>query len=140
MVPPGMTNSNSAQNSRVDLTSDGSARRGSVALGSLSSGSGSATSFVACMEPLTTNFNHTACFVYLDLQIYSLEMETYLVDFKCAGYESIVGSKEVVDKKGETVTEYIGSGIRVVKKRVTSPQPFLDLANKLVIHLANKNG
>jgi len=141
MAPPSMTNSNSAQSSRVDLTSsDGSTRRGSIALGSLSSAAGSATSVVAGMEPLTTNFDDTACFVYLDLQIYSLEMETYLVDFKCAGYESIIGSKEVVNKKGEAITEYIGSGIRVVEKDVTSPQPFLDLANKLVIHLANKNG
>lgn len=141
MVPPSMTNSNSARNSGVDLTSnDGFTRRGSIAPGSLSSAGGSATSVVAGMEPLTTNLNDTACFVYLDLQIYSLEMETYLVDFKCAGYESIVGSKEVVNNKGETITEYIGSGMRVVEKDVTSPQPFLDLANKLVIHLANRNG
>jgi carbon catabolite-derepressing protein kinase len=141
MVPPSMTNSNSARSSRVDLASnDGLARRGSSALGSSSSAAGSTTSVVAGMEPLTTNFNDTACFVYLDLQIYSLEMETYLVDFKCAGYESIVGSREVVNRKGQTITEYIGSGSRVVEKDVTSPQPFLDLTNKLVIHLANGKG
>lgn len=141
MAPPSMTTSNSAQSSRVDLTSnDGSGRRGSVAIGSLSSAAGSATSFAAGLEPLAPNFNDTACFVYLDLQIYSLEMETYLVDFKCAGYESIVGSKEVINRKGETITEFIGSGVRVAEKDVTSPQPFLDLANKLVIHLANRNG
>lgn len=146
MVPPSMTNSNSAQSSRVDLSSnDGSstARRSSLAYGSLSSAAGSTTSVTEGGEvsaPPTHNFNDTACFVYLDLQIYTLEFETYLVDFKCAGYESIVGSKEVANAKGEMVTEYIGSGIRVVEKDVTSPQPFLDLANKLVIHLANRNG
>lgn len=140
MCPPGAINSNSAQSSRVDLvSSDGFARRSSVAMGSLSSAGDSAISVTGATEPQGTNYNDSACFVYLDLQIYSLEMEVYLVDFKCAGYESIIGSKEVINKKGETVTEYIGSGIRVPDKNVTSPQPFMDLANKLVIYLANKN-
>ena len=135
MAPPGMS-TNSARSSRIDLSSnDGSARRGSIALGSLSSAAGSTTS-VAEVEPLSRFDADTACFVYLDLQIYVLEESVYLVDFKCAGYESIVGSREVVNKNGETVTEYIGSGVRIADKEVTSPQPFLDLANKLVIHLA----
>lgn len=81
----------------------------------------------------------TACFVYLDLQIYVLEADVYLVDFKCAGYESIVGEREATNHKGETITEYIGSGLRIADKDVTSPQPFLDLANKLVIYLARGN-
>ena len=140
MSPPGVINSNSAQSSRIDLNSnDGSGRRGSLVLGSLSSAAGSATS-VAGTETLTTNFDNTACFVYLDLQIYVLELETYLVDFKCAGYESIIGERQVLNKKGEEVTEFIGSGYRVADKDVTSPQPFLDLANKLVIHLARGGG
>ena len=135
MAPPGMS-TNSARSSRIDLNSnDGSARRGSIALGSLSSAAGSTTS-VAEVEPLSKFDTDTACFVYLDLQIYVLEETVYLVDFKCAGYESIVGSREVMNKNGETITEYVGSGVRIADKEVTSPQPFLDLANKLVIHLA----
>ena len=135
MAPAGMS-TNSARSSRIDLSSnDGSARRGSIALGSLSSAAGSTTS-VAEVEPLSRFDTDTACFVYLDLQIYVLEETVYLVDFKCAGYESIVGSREVMNKNGEMVTEYIGSGVRIADKEVTSPQPFLDLANKLVIHLA----
>lgn len=140
MSPPSMTNSNSAQSSRIDLnSSDGLGRRGSLPLSSLSSAAGSVTS-VAGTETLVENFDNTACFVYLDLQIYVLELETYLVDFKCAGYESIIGERQVVNKKGEEVTEFIGSGYRVADKDVTSPQPFLDLANKLVIHLARGGG
>lgn len=140
MCPPGGIKSNSARSSRIDLDSnDGSGRRGSVTLGSLSSAAGSATS-VAGTEHVIDNFDNTACFVYLDLQIYVLELETYLVDFKCAGYESIIGEHKVVDKKGEEVTEFIGSGHRVADKDATSPQPFLDLANKLVIHLARGGG
>ena len=135
MCPPWTINSNSAQSSRIDLnSSDGSGRRMSITIGSLSSAAGSTTS-VGNTGALT-NFDDTACFVYLDLQIYVLEPDTYLVDFKCAGYELIVNEKQVMNKKGEIITEYIGSGLRVADKDVTSPQPFLDLANKLVIHLA----
>ena len=139
LCPSGGVNSNSAQSSRIDLNSnDGSGRRGSLPLGSLSSAAGSATSVGG--EHVAHNFDNTACFVYLDLQIYVLELETYLVDFKCAGYESIIGEHKVVDKKGEEFTEFIGSGQRIADKDVTSPQPFLDLANKLVIHLARGGG
>lgn len=151
MVPPGTINTNSAQSSRVDLSTsinlDDNTRRGSIPnISKLSSAGGSATSVVGSVGPLsssstlTHDYKDEACFVYLDLQIYVLEMETYLVDFKCAGYESIVGTKEVVNVKGETVNEFVGSGVRVAEKDVTSPQPFLDLANKLVIHLANRGG
>lgn len=134
MSPPGALSSSSAQSSKVDLVSnDGSNRRGS-ALGSLSSAQGSVTSFAG--GDTVTNFNDTACFVYMDLQIYVLEADTYLVDFKSAGYESIVGERQIKNYKGEISTEYIGSGNRKADKDVTSPQPFLDLANKLVIHLA----
>lgn len=144
MSPAGATASNSsARSSHVDLSSnDGSARRGSVTLGSMSSAAASSTSVATDMEPLTMgkfDAESTACFVYLDLQIYVLEADVYLVDFKCAGYESIVGEREAINNKGETMTEYIGSGLRIADKDVTSPQPFLDLANKLVIYLARGN-
>ena len=134
MSPPGATNASSAQSSRVDLVSiDGSNRRSSI-LGSVGSAQGSAVSFGG--SEAMANFNDTACFVYMDLQIYVLEAETYLVDFKSAGYEAIVGERQVRNHKGEIITEYVGSGNRKSDKDVTSPQPFLDLANKLVIHLA----
>ena len=138
MTPAGGVTTSSASSSHIDLnTNDGSARRGSIAPASLNSAGGSSASVTGGAEPQTVNFDNTACFVYLDIQIYSLEMETYLVDFKCAGYETIIGSREVVTKKGETITEYIGSGVRIADKDVTSPQPFLDLVNRLVIQLAN---
>ena len=134
MSPPGAITTSSAQSSKVDLISnEGSTRRNSV-LGSLASAQGSATSFGATDS--TANFNDTACFVYMDLQVYVLEADTYLVDFKSAGYELILGERQVRNRQGEMTTEYIGSGNRKADKDVTSAQPFLDLANKLVIHLA----
>lgn len=46
-----------------------------------------------------------------------MEAGVYLVDFKCAGYET-------------------ANGMMCEEKDVTSPFPFLDLASKLIIQLA----
>ena len=142
MSPAGTMSSSSARSSRIDLNSDdGSSRRKSVTMNSLSSGGGSAAGSATNVagSGALFNFDDTACFVYMDLQIYVIEPDTYLVDFKCAGYESIVGEQQVKNQKGELITVYTGSGFKVADKDVTSPQPFLDLANKLVIHLAKGN-
>lgn len=54
--------------------------------------------------------------MHLDIQLYEMEPGVYLVDFKCSGYEMPDGLLE--------------------EKDVTSPFPFLDLASKLIIQLA----
>ncbi len=124
MFPPGTMHNNSAHSSRIDLNDeDKGLRRGSI-IGSLSSATGSTTS----VAPLPSD---SACYVYMDVQLYTLEQDTYLVDFKCAGYETLL---EVAANESEK--KLVGSGYRVLDKDVTSPQPFLDLTNKLVIQLA----
>lgn len=55
--------------------------------------------------------------MHLDIQLYEMEPGVYLVDFKCAGYQT-------------------PSGAMLEEKDVTSPFPFLDLASKLIIQLA----
>lgn len=55
--------------------------------------------------------------MHLDIQLYEMEPGVYLVDFKCAGYET-------------------AGGMLLEEKDVTSPFPFLDLASKLIIQLA----
>ncbi|RAL59429.1 hypothetical protein DID88_006803 [Monilinia fructigena] len=55
--------------------------------------------------------------MHLDIQLYEMEAGVYLVDFKCAGYET-------------------ANGMMCEEKDVTSPFPFLDLASKLIIQLA----
>ena len=79
-----------------------------------------------------------SCYVYMEVQLYTIlapddkaPSGTFLVDFKCSGYEALV--ERVV---GETGRQLVGCGVRVENKDVSSPQPFLDLTNKLVIHLA----
>jgi carbon catabolite-derepressing protein kinase len=127
MFPPGTIHPNSTHSSHIDLTNDDDAHRRSSVIGSLSSVGGSATSVAGGALAITDN----ACYVYMDVQLYTLEADCYLVDFKCAGYETII---EAVINDSEK--KLVGSGIRVADKDVTSPQPFLDLTNKLVIHLA----
>jgi carbon catabolite-derepressing protein kinase len=94
-------------------------RRQSVA--SLSSTGGSVSAEMASpprgqgphpkMEPIENVVMH------LDIQLYEMEHGVYLVDFKCAGYEN-------------------AEGLLLEEKDVTSPFPFLDLASKLIIQLA----
>jgi carbon catabolite-derepressing protein kinase len=54
----------------------------------------------------------------MDIQIYEMEYGVYLVDFKCDGYEN---------PEGKLLEE----------KDVTSPFPFLDLAARLIMQLAD---
>ena len=165
MAAPGVPITASAQSSVIDLhystspthTSSGvynDKRRPSAASYVVSgpSTNASTTSVAGVPRSIATG---TCSFVYFDLQIYVLEQDVYLVDFKNAGYEAIVGERKVLMKKnrrsarkeggeagghgageGEWAFEAVGSGRRLGDKDVTSPQPFLDLAMKLVIHLA----
>ena len=134
MYPPGTIHPSSAHSSRLDLSNEASRRTSMI--GSMSSATASTTSVAT-----TGTTADGACYVYMDVQLYTLEATndkgqgTFLVDFKCAGYENVV--EKVVS---DTERILIGSGVRVKDKDVTSPQPFLDLTNKLVIHLAGGGG
>ncbi|KAL8973638.1 MAG: hypothetical protein Q9197_002111 [Variospora fuerteventurae] len=131
--PHGIAHPGSANSSRLDLNSEEGTRRRSSIVGSLKSTAGSASSVAGHVAPVTpvTPQTFDACYCFMDIQLYTMETDTYLVDFKCAGYESV--AREEGDD-GEV--KIISTGYRVVDKDVTSPQPFLDLANKLVIQLA----
>ncbi|KAK4504022.1 hypothetical protein PRZ48_004937 [Zasmidium cellare] len=100
--------------------------------------------------------------VYVTIQLYAIEKDFFLVDFKCAGYERLVrrfarevtGSNEsdVVkhdnapdgyssadfdeDESGE---QLVGVGRPLEEKEITSPFPFLDVASRLIIQLAEAN-
>ncbi|KAL8992005.1 MAG: hypothetical protein Q9169_007451 [Polycauliona sp. 2 TL-2023] len=140
MHPQGANaNPSSANSSRLDLSTDG--HRGSVFGSMASSKAGSATSVGALTTTITPSSSTTttvdACFCYLDIQLYTMEPDTYLVDFKCAGYETAYREKGDRDADGdEGAGRWVASGHRVADKDVTSPQPFIDLTNQLVIQLA----
>lgn len=98
----------STHSSQVDL------HRQSVA--SFSSAKGSVPSEEVHVSSASVEKSTKGVSMHLDIQLYEMEQGVYLVDFKCAGYE--------VD--GQLLEE----------KVVTSPFPFLDLASKLIIQLA----
>ncbi len=115
--------------------------------------------------------------VYMDIQLYQIEQDFYLVDFKCAGYKRLLEETVEVDDGAEadessTLTaddleslkdkhdlrsrEGSAAGVRHLRRiqdklkrtrglrrqleqeeeKVSSPFPFLDLASKLIIALA----
>jgi carbon catabolite-derepressing protein kinase len=110
--------------------------------------------------------SNESVYVYLTIQLYTIEHGFFLVDFKCAGYENLVrevfkevreyvgkekveeGTKEVWRRlrDGEVLPEnstdmrdreeLVGQGRATTDKRATSPFPFLDVASGLIIQLA----
>jgi len=74
-------------------------------------------------------------YVHLTIQLYQLEHDNYLVDFKCAGYErrKRVGFEEVL---GGDVDGRLRGGEGEEYKEVNSPFPFLDAAGALIVALA----
>ncbi len=109
MYPPGTVPPGSTHSSTVDL------RRHSIA--SFSSAGGSLPSTEAFTSTHAASEPTDAVVMHLDIQLYEMEPGVYLVDFKCAGYET-------------------SEGTLLEEKDVTSPFPFLDLASKLIIQLA----
>lgn len=107
-----------------------------------------------------------SAWVYMTIQLYSIEKEFYLVDFKCAGYERVMrklvrdeaptraederaekgrayddaeDDDEVDEDDGDGVAEHeeiLGHGRATWEKKVSSPFPFLDVASRLIIQLA----
>jgi len=103
----------------------------------------------------------------MTIQLYSIEKEFYLVDFKCAGYERVVRKlvRDIAqpmrrgDERAERGRAYhdeddddsdddsdddgvnerevlVGDGRAGWEKKVSSPFPFLDVASRLIIQLA----
>lgn len=113
MYPPGPISPVSTRSYSIDLRHQ--------SLASLSSAGGSLPSQDLSSPPRTANATShepvESVAMHLDIQLYEMEPGVYLVDFKCAGYET-------------------ADGMLLEEKEVTSPFPFLDLASKLIIQLA----
>lgn len=110
MYPPGAVPPGSTHSSAIDL------RRQSIV--SLGSNGGSLASQDSSPNKHGLNIDpDDSVIMHMDIQLYEMETNVYLVDFKCAGYER-------------------PDGMFVEEKETTSPFPFLDLASKLIIQLA----
>ncbi|KAL4916850.1 kinase-like domain-containing protein [Aspergillus aurantiobrunneus] len=68
--------------------------------------------------------------VFLDIQLYQLEENNYMVDFKCDGYQNVIRAE------GDAEWHPISKRFRNKEKEVSSPYPFLDVASDLVAQLA----
>ncbi|OJD10952.1 CAMK/CAMKL/AMPK protein kinase [Emergomyces pasteurianus Ep9510] len=75
--------------------------------------------------------------VFIDIQLYQLEENNFMVDFKCDGYQNVIR----VENESGDATEWrpVSKRIRNKEKEVTSPYPFLDVASDLVAQLAVAN-
>lgn len=71
--------------------------------------------------------------VFMDIQLYQLEADNYMVDFKCDGYQNVI---RVENDSGTVEWRPASKRIRNKEKEVTSPYPFLDVASDLVAQLA----
>jgi carbon catabolite-derepressing protein kinase len=111
MYPPGMIPPSSSHSSTIDLRRQSIASLSSSAGGSVPSQEIESPPKSARPEPVQS------VIMLLDIQLYEMEPGVYLVDFKCGGYET-------------------PEGMLLEEKDVTSPFPFLDLASKLIIQLA----
>ncbi|KAL4884178.1 putative carbon catabolite derepressing protein kinase Snf1 [Aspergillus karnatakaensis] len=68
--------------------------------------------------------------VFIDIQLYQLEENNYMVDFKCDGYQNVIRAE------GDTEWHPISKRFYNKEKEVSSPYPFLDVASDLVAQLA----
>ncbi|EME46702.1 hypothetical protein DOTSEDRAFT_70641 [Dothistroma septosporum NZE10] len=178
MFPAGTPHPASAHSSQVDLgtrksssihmTSGGSSATGSTEnISATGPGIGTSSKANSIYSGSTANDASLAkaeenVWVYVTIQLYAIEKDFYLVDFKCAGYERLVkrfarevtGSNEsdVIqrDHAGDQYTsndfeedmngdQLVGAGRTEGEKDITSPFPFLDVASRLIIQLAEAN-
>lgn len=115
MYPPGTIPPGSTHSSMIDLRRQSIASLSSSAGGSLPTTHENSSSSPSNRSPSSDPDDNVI--MHLDIQLYEMESGVFLVDFKCAGYET-------------------AQGRLLEEKDVTSPFPFLDLASKLIVQLA----
>ncbi|TKA72533.1 hypothetical protein B0A55_06425 [Friedmanniomyces simplex] len=216
MFPPGVQHPSSTHSSRVDLRSedkDKLRRRSSTVsssahasqenfagptpLSATTSAAGGSSAGVSMLSGGGSGGEvadpNESVWVYVTIQLYCIEKDFYLVDFKCAGYERLVrrfarevrgggaglgesaggesgrssGADGIVrsssamkaasaedsgyddndedddddesGEEGEDGRMYVGAGRSAEEKEISSPYPFLDVAGRLIVQLAEAN-
>jgi carbon catabolite-derepressing protein kinase len=165
LYPPGVMAGSSAHSSRVDLTDveeELARRKASTKDTEISAADTASYDGPPSARELPDEGRDKVpdenLYVYITIQLYTIEKEFYLVDFKCAGYERLhrklvrevkmhlsngevewrrLGDTEKIDNINiREREELVGMGRTNVEKHATSPFPFLDFASKLVVELA----
>ena len=106
--------------------------------------------------------NDHSCWVYVTIQLYCIERDSFMVDFKCAGYERlarttrkefkrrVAGEQAVEDEDDEDDDDedddedelddgFTGYGRYADEKDISSPFPFMDVASSLIVSLAQRD-
>lgn len=118
----------SSRNSRSDL--EELRRRGNASDKSTSSTSGVHSSDnLSPVQSSTLRISY-GVWVFIDIQLYQLEENNYMVDFKCDGYQNVIRAQ------GDSEWHAISKRFKNKEKEVNSPYPFLDVASDLVAQLA----
>src|SRR5207247_995885 len=86
--------------------------------------------------PATSTRMSYGVWVFLDIQLYQLEANNYMVDFKCDGYQNVI---RVEGEGGTGEWRPVSKRFKNKEKEITSPYPFLDVASDLVAQLAVAN-
>lgn len=90
MFPPGVAHPSSTHSSRVDLHRDPEARRRSSTITSNSSHAVDGMTNTAYDPEYPAP--DEAVWIYMSIQLYSIDRDFFVVDFKCAGYERLVSN------------------------------------------------
>lgn len=93
------------------------------------------TSATTTAPPHSTPISY-GVWVFIDIQLYQLEANNYMVDFKCDGYQNVI---RVEGEGGTAEWRPVSKRFKNKEKEITSPYPFLDVASDLVAQLAVAN-
>ncbi|KAI1933307.1 Protein kinase [Ophidiomyces ophidiicola] len=89
-------------------------------------------STTSSISSYSATLNH-GVWVFVDIQLYQLEQDNYMVDFKCDGYQNVV---RIEGEGNSSEWSPISKRFRNKDKEITSPYPFVDVASDLVAQLA----
>jgi carbon catabolite-derepressing protein kinase len=124
MFPPGVAHPSSTHSSRVDLANDPSGpRRRSSTNTSTSSLSHHIEGLTTSDKPAPPGEEYSqpdeAVYIYVSIQLYSIDRDFFVVDFKCAGYERLV-SNLVREVKASASSD---SNLSISNLALSSSQP-----------------
>ncbi|KAF1931180.1 serine threonine protein kinase SNF1p [Didymella exigua CBS 183.55] len=92
MFPPGVAHPSSTHSSRVDLHRDPESRRRSSTTTSTSSHAVDGLTGLGSPDEDAYPEPDEAVWIYVSIQLYSIDRDFFVVDFKCAGYERLVSN------------------------------------------------
>jgi carbon catabolite-derepressing protein kinase len=136
MYPPGPIPSGSTHSSNANLSDPDARSKHLSGLTEITPATDAANTGPASSPSMTRSPrpdpNH-GVWVHIAIQLYTVESNNYMVDFKCDGYQNVIRDPTTGEWKPTTKRN------RSVEKEVSSPYPYLDVASDLIAALAQAN-